>query len=349
MLVTLANHLDRRHFQPVLVVLNARGPLAREVHKDIPVINLRSKRVSLSWRVLLMCFLKYRPQAVISTLVHLNGVCLTLKPFFPRTRFIMRESGMPSVLIKESRWKGVLCRLIYRHLYALADDVLCPSRRVREELSLVAPGLNNLRLFCNPVDVSRLDTKTVEEARAFYARTDQSLIRFLCVGRLDHEKGFDRVIESLGQVTLPYRWRLDIIGKGRERKHLERLIDKHGLKGKVFLRGYQASPWPMMKQADLLLLPSRSEGMPNVALEALACGLPVLAVADAGGITEIDQLPDPAAIEIATDMAGMTARLSGRKFPARRHDRPALLPPQFNLQHVTESLAAVIDRDRSSP
>ncbi|MCK6419169.1 MAG: glycosyltransferase, partial [Alphaproteobacteria bacterium] len=244
-----------------------------------------------------------------------------------------------SVLIKESRWKGVLCRLIYRYLYALADDVLCPSRRVRDELNLVAPGLNNLRLFCNPVDVSKLDQKTVKEAHAFYARTDRSVIRFLCVGRLDHEKGFDRVIQALGQVTLPYRWRLDIIGKGRERKHLERLIEKYNLKGKVFLRGYHASPWPMMKQADILLLPSRSEGMPNVALEALACGLPVLAVADAGGITEIDQLPDPAAIEIATDMAGMMARLRARSFSAARAtDHPSLLPPQFQLERAVMEL-----------
>jgi glycosyltransferase involved in cell wall biosynthesis len=64
-------------------------------------------------------------------------------------------------------------------------------------------------------------------------------------------------------------------------------INRMGLEGKVILVGFQQNPFLWFKHADLFVLPSRYEGLPNILLEALACGCPVVAVHHPGGTEEV--------------------------------------------------------------
>src|SRR5690606_2827716 len=105
--------------------------------------------------------------------------------------------------------------------------------------------------------------------------------------RLHPQKGFDRLIEALPRLNMPCDWHVTILGEGGEREKLESLIRLHGFENRVSLHGYTAAPWPHIAASDMFLLPSRFEGLPNVALEALACGTPVIATAESGGIAEI--------------------------------------------------------------
>lgn len=111
----------------------------------------------------------------------------------------------------------------------------------------------------------------------------------LAVGRLSPEKGHADLLEAIALVKEsrdPADFRLVIVGEGPERANLERQRQSLGLDGVVLLPGQQNDMRPFYALADLLVLPSHSEGSPNVLLEAMSAGLPIVAT-DAGGIVEI--------------------------------------------------------------
>ena len=76
--------------------------------------------------------------------------------------------------------------------------------------------------------------------------------------------------------------RLCILGQGEFEGTLRQLIAARGLGDAVSLAGFQANPWKFIARADVFLLTSRYEGFGNVLIEAMACGVPVVATASAG-------------------------------------------------------------------
>ena len=84
---------------------------------------------------------------------------------------------------------------------------------------------------------------------------------------------------------------LTILGDGADKLLLECRIASLNLGDRVELRGFDPNPWAYYAGADAFLLPSRWEGMPNAALEALACGTPVIAMSHAGAVRKSQRQP----------------------------------------------------------
>lgn len=100
----------------------------------------------------------------------------------------------------------------------------------------------------------------------------------LSVGRLRKQKGHDLLITAFKKITNKYpQWKLIIIGEGVRRKNLEKQIQELKLQDKIFLPGCVNNPQNIIKQADFFVFPSRWEGLGNALLEAMSCGIPVIA------------------------------------------------------------------------
>jgi glycosyltransferase involved in cell wall biosynthesis len=111
----------------------------------------------------------------------------------------------------------------------------------------------------------------------------------LTVGRLSREKGHRDLVNALSllrELNSELKFKLVIVGNGPEREHLERAAREKGLDANVLFVGHVEDVAPYYAIADALALPSHSEGSPNVLLEAMAAGLPVIATA-VGGVPEI--------------------------------------------------------------
>jgi GalNAc-alpha-(1->4)-GalNAc-alpha-(1->3)-diNAcBac-PP-undecaprenol alpha-1,4-N-acetyl-D-galactosaminyltransferase len=97
------------------------------------------------------------------------------------------------------------------------------------------------------------------------------------MGRLTAQKGFDLLLHAFAKVTANHPdWRLLIIGEGQLRGELEELRNKLRLSESVSFAGLLANPLPALRNAKLFVMASRFEGFPYAALEAMACGLPVI-------------------------------------------------------------------------
>jgi len=128
----------------------------------------------------------------------------------------------------------------------------------------------------NGVDVSRFrPVETPSEDRA---------VRVGFVGRLVHQKGVDVLLKAVALLDPALPFVVDIVGDGAERQELESLGASLGVAHRVRFLGWKSSEElpELYRCMDVLALPSRDEGMPNVVLEAMATGLPVVATKVAG-------------------------------------------------------------------
>ncbi len=113
-------------------------------------------------------------------------------------------------------------------------------------------------------------------------------LRLVAVGRLDRVKGFDLLVDAFAVLAPAHpEWSLTIFGEGPERAALEARATASRLDGRVLLPGRVPDATPHLLSAHLFALTSRREGFPNALLEAMACGLPVVACDCPSGPAEI--------------------------------------------------------------
>jgi glycosyltransferase involved in cell wall biosynthesis len=109
----------------------------------------------------------------------------------------------------------------------------------------------------------------------------------LAVGRLMPQKDFPTLIQAFAQVRRHHLARLLILGEGPDRLALEALVRELGLEQDISLPGFVANPYPYMARAALFVLSSRWEGLPGVLIEAMYCGVPLIATNCPSGPQEI--------------------------------------------------------------
>lgn len=160
-------------------------------------------------------------------------------------------------------------RLLTNINCALATRVVLYTPRLTEEY-----GLERCKHKIIIAHRHFVDTGTFRRTRALGERGP--LIGY--VGRLSEEKGVRRLVEGFAQMS-DRTSELMIIGDGPLREELEALVDASGLSGRVHWAGWVPHDelGERLNQLHLLVLPSYTEGLPNVMLEAMACGTPVLA------------------------------------------------------------------------
>lgn len=325
--ITLMNGLDRRLFRPVIVALDGSGPLRDRVEPDVLVHVLGSPRISRAMGEVVRTIRAMRPRAVLSTFAHLNLPLLAAKPFLGGARLVLREANLPRLNAERfaAPW---LVRLGYAILYRHADIVLATSQRMCEELQSLGVPSSRTSLLPNPVDVPALrrDAQCPE-------RLPGEGLRVVAVGRLTHEKGFDRLVTAFR--TLPPNSRCLIFGEGPERGRLEERIAGVGLGERIELRGFVSRPGPWIAGADVLVMPSRLEGMPNAALEALALGTPVIATPEAGGLVELETGVTIA--EAGTPLADAMRRAVVKESPGS-----SLLPARFEREVVLRQFCGLL-------
>ena len=282
-MLTLATHLDRDRFEPVLAVGEARGALAADVPSDVTVRELGGARVRRAVPGLVRLVRAERPGVVFSTLGYLNVLVALARPFMPRaTAFVGRETNIPSHHLARCAWPRLL-PFMYRTLYRRFDRVVCQSRdMLRDMVDHYALPEARARVIHNPVDVDEVLRRAKEGGHAL----PEGKVNLLAAGKFMPQKGFDILLRAMARSADP-DLHLTILGQGPERDALLALRDELGLAGRVDMPGFAGNPYAWMRAADLFVLSSRFEGFPNVVLEAQACGTPVLAFGCPGGLDEI--------------------------------------------------------------
>ncbi|MBI3251122.1 MAG: glycosyltransferase family 4 protein, partial [Candidatus Andersenbacteria bacterium] len=179
----------------------------------------------------------------------------------------------------------------YQMLYPIITPLLKTIWRSAEFRTVCSQDLVRLGKQADPTSEFKCVPNGVETARFKpIDRPENPKVKILFIGRLIPRKGFQRVVQALPKVRqLAKRpFEVEVVGTGAHRIELDTLSEK--LKVSDLIRYVGMVPYDQLEKsyqyADVFILTSLSEGMPSVILEAMGCGLPILA-SDVGGNNEI--------------------------------------------------------------
>jgi glycosyltransferase involved in cell wall biosynthesis len=284
-------HLDRRRFEPHLAILQAQGAYLKDIPQDVVVHDLKVSRVRYALPRVLRLSWRLRPQALLSTLGHLNLALILAKPLLPPgSRLLVRQAAIASSVLPEETQHPGVWEWLYRHFYGRADKIICLSDSMVDDMiqHFGLPREKLVRIY-NPVDIERVQ----ELAKIGNTPFSGPGPHLVAAGRLARQKGFDVLLDAMPAVLEHFpSARLTILGEGPLRFSLADQARRLNLTDAVRFPGFQQDPWRYLKHADLFVLSSRYEGLPNIMLEAMALGTPVVATDCPGAIREVQDCDD---------------------------------------------------------
>lgn len=277
-------HLDRTRFSPEVVCLyNGDGAVAQRIRElGIPVTDLHMTN-KIRWDRLghfYTLLRQKRPLILHTWMFHAN---------IPG-RVLGRLAGVPIIISSERTMgqEGTVRRLLNRITAPWTSQIICVSQRVADfAIQQIGLPSRKVTVVANGIDLARFtNLPTSQEARRMFGLPAAGMI-VGAIGRPRPVKGYDILLEAFAQVaSLQENTQLLFVGEGPDRAALEQQTARLGLQERVLFLGDQHKIPHLLPALDLLALPSRHEGMPNVVLEAMAAKVAVVATA-VGGTPEV--------------------------------------------------------------
>jgi glycosyltransferase involved in cell wall biosynthesis len=306
----VCNGLEPGRFEPAVCCLTRGGPFEERLRPEIARANL-GKPPGFQWRSVLALrrLLRKGDFDVVHT-HHLGGLIYAAlaRGLARRPRIIHSEH------IILHGWELERRRIWQRRLfYRLADRVFTLTRQQRDQLDALGLGHPGLFILPNGVDCNRF--QPLPAARRAALRTRLGLapdaVWFGKVARFATAKRHRLLIDAFERAAQSRpALRLLLVGDGGVEKEgvLARIAASH-MRDRIHWAGLQNDPAPWYQAMDALVIASDSEGMPNAALEAMACGVPLVANT-ACGVEEVAApethgwiAPMPGAAELAAALA----------------------------------------------
>jgi len=277
---TLLQGLDRGKFTAAVCL--TRANISYPLPGDVPVFSLDKQRpwhIGRAVRRLRRCIEEWRPDIVLSTIGSCNRFTWgALRGLSHRPRWVMRVASHPAR-------EGFVGRQVDRRACHLADCIVANSRGLAAGVEQVHPvAAHRLRAIYNPANFAAMD-RTADGAAGIPNRSEIPVI--IAVGRLHPHKRPDLMIEAFDRLRRNMTVQLWICGDGPLRGPVEEDIARRGLGQDVRLLGFCQSPYQWMRQANVFLLGSDCEGLPNALIEAQGLGLPAVATRCPFGPDEI--------------------------------------------------------------
>jgi glycosyltransferase involved in cell wall biosynthesis len=294
--LNLAEGLAMRGYAVDLVLAEAVGPYLAQVPEAVRLVVLNTRRRvrarTLGCLPALASYLRReQPAALLSSLNFANVVALWARRLagVPERMLIVEQNTLSVELAALSRVRRRILLGLVRACYPWATGVIAVSTGVAHDLvPLLRIPQPRIHVVYNPVVTPALHQKASEAPAHPWFDPGQPPV-MLAVGRLTAQKDFPTLLRAFAHVRAECEARLIILGEGEEREALQSLVRKLGLEEAVSLPGFVANPYAFMARSRLFILSSRWEGLPTVLIEALACGVPVVATDCPNGPREILQ------------------------------------------------------------
>lgn len=280
-------------------------------------------------------------QTILTPMDILGGAAALLT----RTRWVLRESS--SAPLYAAGWRHRLRSTLGR----LSDAVVSNSAGGYNYWRAAREG-RPLHVIPNAIPLDEIAKSDSARVSGFAFGADEKVV--LYAGRIDSGKNVESVVAALARLADEAPFTAVICGDGLRRRHAERMSRALGIAHRIVFNGYVDNLWDLMKRADALISLSRFEGCPNVVLEAMACGCPLI-VSDIPAHREIldertalfadPDKPDEAAAALKAtllcgDAARRRARLARERAANRHVETTARLYEQLYLSLLGEARAS---------
>jgi len=210
-------------------------------------------------------------------------VAIFSKMFGNRAKNIISERTTPSMMYGHDTLLSKMSKVLIKKLYPKADFIIANAEGNRLDLiDNFSIDEDKIITISNLFDLEKIEKLSNEPVDKIVFNK----FTFITVGRLDKGKNHKLMIDAFSKLENSST-QLIILGEGIEREALEEQIRTLYLTNRVFLLGFDSNPYKYFSKSNVFLFTSLYEGFPNVLVEALSCGLPVISTDCKSGPREI--------------------------------------------------------------
>ena len=342
--VQILNGLDEARWDRSLFLFAREGPYLSEVEPGIAIRSADTSSRWGRWQALRAQIAGDRPEIVMAFLSFFTVLAAArfgsagskvifnlqtpMSAFLDDADYHWRKSGRKTAFSAATRIG-----------YAAADLIVATSNGVARDLTAsFAIDPSSIRVLPNPVDLDRVRQSAAESIdESVLPKGDGPLI--VAAGRLAEAKNYPLMIDAFAALRAQVPARLCILGQGELETALRQMIAARGLEQHIRLAGFQPNPWKFVARADLFLLTSKYEGFGNVLIEAMACGVPVVATASPGTRDIVNNNVNGILVDAHTPQAIASAVASVLQSPDRRRAMSAAARASADRFGVAEIVA----------
>lgn len=282
--INLVNNIDRKSFEVYVFIAERRGERFQELKEDIHVYGLldsKARKTLSTLRLLRKISRAIRPDVIQTWLEYSTFLtAVVLKTYKFRPLFFASHRGSIDELYDYEVCFGSLKKKLLIWAYRQAQTVTTNSKYLVRQLR--SYGVRNIEVIYNGIDLEKLNRLESREALRRKLDFKADIFYLVFAGALVARKGIEYLIEAVKGINSS-KISLLILGNGTLKNKIETSVRGNE---KFRLLGFRPDAVEYIKAADLLILPSIYEGLPNVILEAMAVGTPVIA-ANVYGIPEL--------------------------------------------------------------
>lgn len=320
-MLALAEEFLGQGIETDIVLMQKKGVLSENVPLQARVFDLQAQQVVVG-PLALARYLRYRRPPVLLSAGYTNRIALLARTLArASTSIVISERNNLTASSSNSRLPDWLLNQLSGWTYPLADQMIAVSQGVAEDVSQTLGLEKSFEVVYNPVVGPRM-LELAEKPVNHSWFLDASIPVILGAGRLVEQKGFSTLLRAFSEVQKTRQARLVILGEGERRPILEHLARRLGIRDHVWMPGFVSNPMKYMADASVFVLSSRWEGLGNVLIEAMACGVPVVSTDCPSGPAEILEegshgrlVPVEDSFELAE---GIEAAFDGHVDPAPR-------------------------------
>lgn len=306
-IIKILKQINNEIFLYDVALLRKKGIYINALKDNVNIYDLgvRSEKIGkyipLAAKKLIDLEKKY--DLVISFMWESNIINLIASLFSKKKRIISERINLIEYInVTFPSLKRYFALLLTKLLYKRANLIITPSHGLKSQLvSFCKIKDNSIKVIPNPFDLERIKKLSEEEIDIKYPY-------ILFVGRLHNQKNIPLLLESFKDLR-EKNISLLIIGEGQEKGRLINLANELGISERVVFMDFQKNPYKYMKKATCLVLSSYYEAFPNVLVEAMASGCPVISTNCPFGPSEIIENDKNGLLIKVNDKEGLTEAL----------------------------------------
>jgi len=285
--VNILNALDSAKWDRSMYLFRREGPYLEALDPSIRLASGDVDSRSGRWLALRQFLRATRPELVVSFLSYFTVLTAT-RAAGVGARVVFNQQTPMSAFLEDADyhwrqpWHRHAFELVTRVGYRLADAIVTTSAGVADDLvARFGVTRDRISVLHNPVDLRAIDAAAAEPLdRAHDWLWSHPAI--VAAGRLADAKNYPLLLDAFALVRKKLAAKLFVLGEGEREASLREQVDRLGLGSSVVFCGFQRNPWRYIARADIFALSSRYEGFGNVLIEAMACGVPVVATSSSG-------------------------------------------------------------------
>lgn len=283
--INLANALSKRGWNISIVILNLKNAeYKNRIESSVELISLNVSNSRYAFFKMRKLLLDNNIQKVVA-FDYIMTILLVLIRVTLKNKFYIIMRNINTLSQKKNMKKTFKQNIVYsllNKIFYKVDYIVNQCNAMKEDLlSLHSLNPKNVGVIYNPVN-KRIEDISIESSDIKKENF------FLCVGRLEKQKSFEYAIKAFANISPLYpNFRLKIVGKGSLETYLKKIAIEYGIESKIDFEGFQQDVIPYYQKAKATILTSVYEGFPNVLIESITLGTPVVSFNCPSGPKEI--------------------------------------------------------------